>query len=95
MKMGEDFRPMSPELGDIHLMDGSLDDFLDLAVAAEAPEASPRRYAPSNAVHMEVQANAKLPTLTMNVDRSNSSVVLPRQSQQASSPTTKRTVTMP
>jgi hypothetical protein len=40
--------------------------------APESHQASPHGYAPTNAVHMEIQENAKLPTFNLYVDRSNS-----------------------
>jgi hypothetical protein len=75
----------SPEIDLDHLDD--FEDLLDLeAASSESPPLSPSLagivapispfYSRANAVHMEVQENAKLPTLNFSVDRTNSS--LPR-----------------
>eukprot|EP00547_Thalassionema_nitzschioides_P005568 CAMPEP_0194208418 /NCGR_PEP_ID=MMETSP0156-20130528/6873_1 /TAXON_ID=33649 /ORGANISM="Thalassionema nitzschioides, Strain L26-B" /LENGTH=778 /DNA_ID=CAMNT_0038935379 /DNA_START=68 /DNA_END=2404 /DNA_ORIENTATION=- len=63
-----------------------VDDILGLA---ESPTETFDRYATTNAVHMEIQENAKLPTFNLPVDRRNSSVVSSREAQQCS-PTTRR-----
>jgi hypothetical protein len=89
MIMAEEYRALSPNFADIEL-DGSFDDMLELADVGEP--SSPYRYAPTNAVHMEIQENGKLPTFNLNVDRSNSSIVSRVKIQQPYSPTTRREI---
>lgn len=86
----------SPEMNLDHLY--HFDDLLDLeAASSSSPLHSPLRgpaspsYSRSNAVHMEIQENAKLPTFTLSVDRTNSG--LPRRVTSAVySPDTRRDI---
>lgn len=59
---------------------GQLEDIFSLGsrpsspvAASAAPHNNADIYTPSNAVHMEIQENAKLPTFNLPVDRTNSS----------------------
>ena len=91
--MSEDYHSLSPSFADIY-MDGSFDDFLELGEVAHSDTTSDfiNRYAPTNAVHMEIQNNAMLPTFNLNVDRTNSSSVPRVASQQPYSPTTRKDI---
>lgn len=91
MIMAEDCRSLSPNFADIDL-DGSFDDILDLGEIGDSDASSPYRYGHSNAVHMEIQNNAMLPTFNLNVDRRNSSSVPRTTSVQPYSPTTRREI---
>ena len=93
MIMAEDCRSLSPTFADMD-MDGSFEDFLDLAEVGDSDVTSDftYRYAPNNAVHMEIQNNAMLPTFNLNVDRTNSSSVPRLTSQQRYSPTTRKDI---
>jgi hypothetical protein len=90
MIMGEQPRSLSPTFPDLPL-DGDFEDLLELAMADDSEESLRSRYSPQNAVHMEIQENAKLPTFNLTIDRSNS---VPRQSlsQQPYSPTTRQEI---
>jgi hypothetical protein len=87
MLMSEDYSAFSPSHNPLE-WDACLEDLLDFA---ESEDNSPVSR-PSNAVHMELQNNAMLPTFNLNVDRANSSVVPRRSSAQAHSPTTRREI---
>lgn len=95
MIMGEQpGRSLSLTFPDLPL-DGDFEDLLELAMAGE-PEVSPRNdeYAANsthNAVHMEIQDNAKVPSFNLTIDRSNS-VPRHRLSQQPYSPTTRQEI---
>jgi len=54
---------------DVDLNDSVLDDLISLN--SDAGSVSPELWRLANAVHMEVQENAKLPTFNWSVDRSN------------------------
>lgn len=91
--MAEDSRSLSPTFADMD-MDGSFEDFLELAEVGDSEVTSDftYRYAPTNAVHMEIQNNAMLPTFNLHVDRTNSSSVPRLTSQQPYSPTTRKDI---
>lgn len=83
-------RAPSPTFPDLPL-DGDFEDLLELAMAGESEEETTSRYSPQNAVHMEIQENAKLPTFNLTIDRSNS-VPLQSLSQQPYSPTMRQEI---